>query len=52
MVIMIIDPDTKQLTHTKAYLEKNNVKAVAFRDPMEAVQYGYCLLYTSNSQKA
>lgn len=41
MVIMIIDPDTKQLTHTKAYLEKNNVTTVAFRDPMEAVQYGY-----------
>lgn len=39
MIAMVIDSDEKKLMQTKAYLEKRNITAVTFRDPMAAVKY-------------
>lgn len=41
MIAMVIDSDEKKLIQTKAYLEKRNITAVTFQDPMAAVQYSY-----------
>ena len=41
MIAMVIDSDEKKLMQTKAYLEKRNITAVTFQDPMAAVKYSY-----------
>lgn len=41
MIAIVVDPDAAQLIQTKDCLEKDGVTAVAFCDPMAAVQYGY-----------
>lgn len=41
MIAIVVDPDAAQLRQTKDRLEKEGVTAIAFCDPMAAVQYGY-----------